>query len=207
MALCYVVGPIGLAMAYCVGLYDRLASMALKATNVWDVIPGDLVACGILGAAATTAAGIPIDADRRRSASAENMMPTSPAPCATWLAAHHRNDTSPDAQQQRKFYNAQDAALARGGTQQTPGITSSPLIIHAATSTTYPISMVEAQWAAVDFVKDNPPPFRLPGGRLFKVPLNYKPDEAAVKAAKQWMAWKVSGVVDEYTTTSEPKHA
>lgn len=71
-------------------------------------------------------------------------------------------------------------------------VKTAPLILHAATSTTYPISFVEAQWASLEFIQYNPPPFRLPGGGLFKVPLTYKPDEAAVERAKAWTAWKVS---------------
>lgn len=66
-----------------------------------------------------------------------------------------------------------------------------PLVVHAGTSTTYPISMAEAFYAGFDFVRQNPPPFRLPGSRLFTIPLDYRPDEAAVKRRKYWTSWKV----------------
>jgi hypothetical protein len=61
----------------------------------------------------------------------------------------------------------------------------------AGTSTTYPISFAEASWAGLHFIKNNPPPFRLPGGSLFKVPLDYRPDERAVERRKSITAWKV----------------
>jgi len=35
-------------------------------------------------------------------------------------------------------------------------------------------------------------PFRLPGGNgLFKIPLDYRPDDKAVERCKYWTAWKV----------------
>lgn len=66
-----------------------------------------------------------------------------------------------------------------------------PLLLLAGTSTTYPISMAEAFYAGFDFVRQNPPPFRLPGSRLFTIPLDYRPDETAVKRRKYWTSWKV----------------
>jgi hypothetical protein len=61
----------------------------------------------------------------------------------------------------------------------------------AGTSTTYPISFCEAFYAGLDFVRQNPPPVRLPGAALFTLPLDYKPDEEAVKRCKYWTGWKV----------------
>lgn len=37
-------------------------------------------------------------------------------------------------------------------------------------------------------------PFKLPGGSLFTIPLDYTPDERAVERCKYWTAWKVRGV-------------
>lgn len=35
-------------------------------------------------------------------------------------------------------------------------------------------------------------PFRLPGGNgLFKIPLDFRPDDKAVERCKYWTAWKV----------------
>jgi hypothetical protein len=45
--------------------------------------------------------------------------------------------------------------------------------------------------AGLDFVRQNPPPVRLPGANLFTLPLDYRPDEEAVKRCKYWTGWKV----------------
>jgi hypothetical protein len=65
------------------------------------------------------------------------------------------------------------------------------MVVHAGTSTTYPISFCEAFYAGLDFVRQNPPPVRLPGSSLFTLPLDYRPDEEAVKRCKYWTGWKV----------------
>lgn len=40
-----------------VGMYDKLSSVALQPTSVWDVVPADMVAANILAAAAAVSAG------------------------------------------------------------------------------------------------------------------------------------------------------
>lgn len=84
----------GVAMA--VGLFDKLESVAMVPTHVWDAVPGDVVSSVILAAAAATAAGLSINE------------------------------------------YAGDAPESVGG----------PLIVHAGTSTTYPVSMAEASYAS-----------------------------------------------------------
>ncbi|WIA39152.1 hypothetical protein OEZ86_005280 [Tetradesmus obliquus] len=136
-------GPVGMGVAMAVGLFDKLESVAMVPTHVWDAVPGDVVSSVILTAAAATAAGLSINE------------------------------------------YAADAPESVGG----------PLIVHAGTSTTYPVSMAEASYASVDFLRANPAPFKLPGSSLFKIPLDYVPDEAAVKRRKYWTGWKVWAAV------------
>jgi hypothetical protein len=52
-------------------------------------------------------------------------------------------------------------------------------------------SFIEPCYAGLDFVRQNPPPVRLPGANLFTLPLDYRPDEEAVKRCKYWTGWKV----------------
>ncbi|KAF6257117.1 male sterility protein-domain-containing protein [Scenedesmus sp. NREL 46B-D3] len=136
-------GPVGMGVAMAVGLFDKLSSVAMVPTHVWDAVPGDVVSSVILAAAAATSAGLTINE------------------------------------------YADEAAEAAGG----------PLIVHAGTSTTYPVSMAEASYASVDFLRLNPAPFKLPGSHLFKIPLDYVPDEEAVKRRKYWTGWKVWAAV------------
>jgi len=90
----------------------------------------------------------------------------------------------------------------------TIGYNDDPMIVHAGTSTTYPISFVEAAYAGTEFVRNNPPPFRLPGGNgLFKIPLDYRPDDAAVDRCKYWTAWKVYFAVKLLETLGQHKTA
>ncbi|KAF8068303.1 L-aspartate oxidase [Scenedesmus sp. PABB004] len=133
-------GPVGMGVAMAVGLFDRLESVAMVPTHVWDAVPGDVVCSAILATAAATAARVAVN----------------------------------------QYANAR------------PG---DPLVVHAGTSTTYPISFAEAFHAGLDFVRDNPPPFRLPGGGLFTLPMDYRPSEAAVKRCKYWTSWKVWAAV------------
>eukprot|EP00878_Enallax_costatus_P005649 GHUV01005923.1.p1 GENE.GHUV01005923.1~~GHUV01005923.1.p1 ORF type:complete len:571 (+),score=168.70 GHUV01005923.1:688-2400(+) len=132
-------GPVGMGVAMAIGLFDRLESVAMVPTHVWDAVPGDVVSSVILATAAATAAKVDFN--------------------------QYRNS---------KIGSSED-----------------PPVVHAGTSTTYPISMAEAFYAGFDFVKQNPPPFRLPGSKLFTIPLDYRPDEAAVKRRKFWTSWKV----------------
>jgi hypothetical protein len=76
-------------------------------------------------------------------------------------------------------------------TDAAPSAAADPMVVHAGTSTTYPISFCEAFYAGLDFVRQNPPAVRLPGAALFTLPLDYRPDEEAVKRCKYWTGWKV----------------
>jgi len=88
------------------------------------------------------------------------------------------------------------------------GSNADPMIVHAGTSTTYPISFVEAAYAGNEFIKNNPPPFRLPGGNgLFKIPLDFRPDDKAVERCKYWTAWKVWFAVKLLETLGQHKTA
>eukprot|EP00882_Tetradesmus_deserticola_P013375 GHRQ01014200.1.p1 GENE.GHRQ01014200.1~~GHRQ01014200.1.p1 ORF type:complete len:468 (+),score=166.28 GHRQ01014200.1:148-1551(+) len=136
-----IAGPVGMGIAMAVGLFDKLESVAMVPTHVWDAVPGDVVCGVILAAAAATCARMDIN-----------------------------------------MYS--DAV---------PACKADPMVVHAGTSTTYPISLCEAFYAGFDFVRQNPPPVRLPGSALFKLPLDYKPDEEAVKRCKYWTGWKVRG--------------
>jgi hypothetical protein len=186
-------------------------------------VPGDQVAAAVVAAAAATSARVTVD----------GYEPDGPLPGAGGSGGR-----------------AGAGALGGGGLVSGRGDGTGPLIVHAATSTTYPTSFVEAQWwvgagaaaawaasrplrlqragppacrqplrapppplptrraparprarpssarpaasrAALPFIALNPPPFRLPGGELFKVPLDFRPDPRQVARAKRAAAWKV----------------
>eukprot|EP00878_Enallax_costatus_P030919 GHUV01033731.1.p1 GENE.GHUV01033731.1~~GHUV01033731.1.p1 ORF type:complete len:452 (+),score=68.74 GHUV01033731.1:178-1356(+) len=51
--------------------------------------------------------------------------------------------------------------------------------------------MIEAAYASNDFIALNPAPFKLPGARQFRIPIDFVPDEEKVKKAKRKTYWKV----------------
>ncbi|GBF91108.1 hypothetical protein Rsub_04777 [Raphidocelis subcapitata] len=178
-------GPGGVALAQAVGLFDTLDSVAMNPTNVWDIVPGDQVAAAVVAAAAATAARIRIDGYGEEPAGAARGA-LSGAGAGAGAGVSLGGGLSGGG--------GGAGALTGGGGGVGDGLEGcgeGPLIVHAATSTTYPISFVEAQWAALHFIAHNPPPFRLPGGGLFRVPLDFRPDPAKVDKAKRLTAWKV----------------
>lgn len=54
--------------------------------------------------------------------------------------------------------------------------TAHPLIVHAASSTTYPLFTSDMVVATNEFVKCNRPPFTIPLGYICPIPLAYKPN-------------------------------
>lgn len=55
------VGPVGMGVAMAIGLFDRLDSVAMVPTHVWDAVPGDVVSSVILATAAATSAKMDIN--------------------------------------------------------------------------------------------------------------------------------------------------
>ncbi|KAI8472007.1 MAG: male sterility protein-domain-containing protein [Monoraphidium minutum] len=171
-------GPGGQALAQAVGFYDNLDSFAMVPTNIWDVVPGDMVSSVVVASAAAVSAHAHIDGydDAARGG----------GPCSAGSMGMGNG-------------------LAAAGSMELGGV--GPLIVHAATSTTYPISYVESQWASLAYIAGNPPPFRLPGAELFKVPLDFRPDPAKVDRAKRNTAWKVWFAIKVLETLGQHKTA
>lgn len=158
-------GVTGFSITLALGLYDRPDSVALAPTHVWDIVPGDLVSSAILATAAAVSAGIANELNRG-------------------TATRGLGAEEPSRMRQTGSSTAGRPCHAFSRLQ-------TPLIVHAATTTTYPVSMVEVQWVVHDFIKLNPAPFRLPGTLPFKLRLDHVPDEAAVERAKWWTGLKV----------------
>ncbi len=207
-------------ISYCpilqaIGLFDGVNSVALEATHVWDVIPGDRVASVILATAAAMSAGLTIGgcgvrkhtpATAAAPAGADTLFPsTKPiqsaaangtdtmrgsrtadtiAPAPSGLAAvpkrtvtasepspkgrlpavgelsisvdspssvldgHAEQQQQQQQQQQQPFQEQQKQPL---------------LVVHACTTTLYPLSYLETQRSFAEFIEKHPSPFKLPG--------------------------------------------
>lgn len=139
-------GPLGIGAALAVGMVPAQGIISAEPHNVWDAIPGDLVASIIIATGAAVAAGV------------------APALTAASEAAH-------------------SASLAAGGSAAAGGVgspapimvkacappqgsapaaeaRSGVMVVHACTTTTYPISMIEAWNTAIEFIRAHPAPMR-----------------------------------------------
>lgn len=85
------------------------------------------------------------------------------------------------------------AGACRGA---APGGGAGPLlIVHAATSSTYPLTLMEGWNHNLEFFKDHPAPFTIsPGRPLPRMTEGFEPSEARVRACRAWTHWKVWAV-------------
>ncbi|KIY94228.1 Fatty acyl-CoA reductase 1 [Monoraphidium neglectum] len=113
-------GPGGQALAQAVGLYDTLDSFAMMPTNVWDVVPADMVAAAVVSTAAATSARVHIDG--------------------------YFDPAISDGGLGGAGVPGSGSVGGMAAAVMADGAALGPLIVHAATSTTYPISYVESQW-------------------------------------------------------------
>jgi hypothetical protein len=236
-------GLIGASAAMAIGMYDKLSSVALQATGVWDVVPADLVGSSILAAAAAVSAGkaaalcqLTQSGSVKGSAEDRRVVLGYPHPFAagtpaakqhgllsssfsetsdTWRIPAAAPELGGDSAISKKGTVADSSwanqamsraasstisdspsllAAAAGATYAASDIDSeevysigssgggssktsisegsSPaqcqqllprmplLIVHAATSTTYPITLMEGWNYLLDFIEAHPPPFR-----------------------------------------------
>ncbi|KAF8055926.1 fatty acyl-CoA reductase [Scenedesmus sp. PABB004] len=72
------------------------------------------------------------------------------------------------------------------------------LIVHAATSSTYPLTLMEGWNYNLDFFDAHPQPFRITLGALPPMPPSFVPSEAAVLACRRriwWKVWAIAGLL------------
>lgn len=231
-------GLIGASAAMAVGMYDKLSSVSLQPTSVWDVVPADMVAANILAAAAAVSAGAaaaisrvarsgvvkgseddarvllgyshPLSASERVR-SKQTLVSGELGTFEAKVAAKCENDDIPGAEDltegasdlisaqcvfdesgadvaaspsesgsssglsllsfraQNPLYSSSSltsagtpvsAAHSLAGTQQLHHQRLPLLIVHAATSSSYPITLMEGWNYLLPFLEAHPPPFR-----------------------------------------------
>jgi hypothetical protein len=65
------------------------------------------------------------------------------------------------------------------------------LIVHAATSSTYPLTLMEGWNYNLEFFAAHPPPFSITPGSLPRMTDAFVPNDAKVMACRAWTRWKV----------------
>jgi hypothetical protein len=129
------------------GLFDSPAASNYKATNVWDVIPSDVVANVILAAAAAVGAGV-AGACRAsplfKGPSAEQQqLRLQLAAAAGWKQAGGSGEKS--SSDVCKQWDQETEGVVRSQDKQgATGRQAQLLIIHCGSSTTYPLTIMES---------------------------------------------------------------
>jgi fatty acyl-CoA reductase len=177
-------GPIGASAAMAIGLYHSLSCVSSQPLHVWDAVPGDIVAAVVLATAAAVAAGvdgaIAAAGAAQRAAGGTTSSGSSNSSCAAGGAQKAPSTASkppPPA-----------AAAAAGDVRVCSG---DILIVHAATSSSYPVTLMEGWNHAVEFMEQHPPRFRISRGLLPRMTPSFRPDPAVVAWHRRWTRLKV----------------
>ncbi len=145
-----------LLLSQAIGLFDGVNSVALAPTHVWDVIPGERVASIILATAALMSAGLSIGG----RGAIKHTPATAAAPAGPEPATDNTTAAGPATAQKAATPSAADSKAAP----------NKLLVVHACTSTIFPVCYLETQHTVSDFLQDSPAPFKLPGSSCtFKV--------------------------------------
>eukprot|EP00879_Flechtneria_rotunda_P002270 GHRR01002461.1.p1 GENE.GHRR01002461.1~~GHRR01002461.1.p1 ORF type:complete len:664 (+),score=233.63 GHRR01002461.1:802-2793(+) len=81
------------------------------------------------------------------------------------------------------------------------------LIVHAATSSTYPITLMEGWNLNLDFFYAHPPAFRIAIGTIPKMPATFTPNDGNVMACRRRIGWKVWAIVSILRLMGHEKQA
>lgn len=155
-------GPIGASAALALGFYHSLSCVSSQPLHVWDVMPADLVVNCILAAAAAVAA----DA----------------AATITAAAAASRSSSAghPPSSSSGQDHDAGSSSSA-----------GSMLIFQSSSSSTFPMTLMEGWNAALEFLAVHPLKLRLCWGLPAAMTPAFRPDPAAVRRQRRWIALKV----------------
>jgi hypothetical protein len=90
------------------------------------------------------------------------------------------------------------AAAAAGAAEGSPAAARVPplLVVHAATSTTYPLTLMEGWNYNLAFFSAHPPVFSITPWKLPVMTAEFVPSEAAVLSCRRWTGYKVWALVN-----------
>lgn len=81
--------------------------------------------------------------------------------------------------------------LERAGMQAAAAAARPLLIVHAATSSTYPLTLMEGWNYNLEFFAAHSPPFSITPGSLPRMTDGFVPSDTRVMACRAWTGWKV----------------
>jgi len=155
-------GHVGATLAFMAGLFNSPYASNYKASNVWDVVPSDVVANVILASAAAVGQGLAASCIATPTRNGRVITDSTPSSSSERVAAanfHHRAAAINKQGSGRRAYqlsafssslpenepadvaaaaDQRDDSKAPAETQQTL------LIVHCGSSTTYPLTIMES---------------------------------------------------------------
>jgi fatty acyl-CoA reductase len=177
-------GPIGASAAMAIGLYHSLSCVSSQPLHVWDAVPGDVVAAVVLAAAAAVSAGV--DGAIAAAGAAQRALGNTNS-----SSSSNTNSCAAGGITAGPVTASKLAAAAGAAQDGAPPHSGHILIVHAATSSTYPVTLMEGWNHAVEFMAQHSPKFRISSGLLPCMTPASRPDAAAVAWNRRWTQLKV----------------
>jgi hypothetical protein len=198
-------GHVGATLAFMAGLFDSPNANNYKASNVWDVIPADVVVNDILAAAAAVSAGLTraVTATPTRdgrllespypSSSSSNSSNQEKLEGLTWRSSK-RTSSKPssgsNAMQPYSSCNQQDAPQQQQEDQQQQPL----LIVHIGSSTLYPLTIMESWNYGIEAYGAWDTGLRLCRGCAEPLTVDHEPNPTLAARYVAWTGWKVWAV-------------
>jgi hypothetical protein len=212
-------GHVGATLAFMAGLFDSPNANNYKASNVWDVIPADVVVNDILAAAAAVSAGLTraVTATPTRdgrllesaypssNSSSSNSSSQEKLEGLTWRSSK-RNSSSKTSSGPMSLQPFNAAAAAQQDTpkqqqqrdqvqQQQEEQQQQPLlIVHIGSSTLYPLTIMESWNYGIEAYGAWDTGLRLCRGCAEPLTVDHEPNPALAAKYVAWTGWKVWAV-------------
>jgi hypothetical protein len=196
---------VGATLAFMAGLFDSPNASNYRASNVWDVIPADVVVNDILAAAAAVSAGLTraVTATPTR----DGRLLDSAYPCSnsssnqekleglTWRSSKRNSSktssSGPASQQPYGTAAPQDAPQQQQDDQQQQ---QPLLIVHIGSSTLYPLTIMESWNYGIEAYGAWDAGMRLCIGCAQPLTVDQEPNPALAARYVAWTGWKVWAV-------------
>jgi hypothetical protein len=201
-------GHVGATLAFMAGLFDNPKAINYRASNVWDVIPADVVVNDILAAAAAVSAGLTraVTATPTR----DGRLLDSAYPCSNSSSNNSSNQDKLEGLTWRSS-KRNSSKTSSGPVSQQPYGTASPkdapqqqqddqqqhqplLIVHIGSSTLYPLTIMESWNYGIEAYGAWEMNIRLCRGCAAPLTVDHEPNPALAEKYVAWTGWKVWAV-------------
>lgn len=182
-------GHVGATLAFMAGLFNSPEASNYKGGNVWDVIPADVVVADILASAAAVGSGV---------AGSCVVTKTDHGRLSSSLQSNSKNSSSKGSSSHTKSTRSSGSntislqAFSRTVEQQQDE--RQMLIVHAGSSTLYPLTIMESWNWGVEACGAWDPFWKLIRGCAAPLTADHEPEPEKAAALMSWTGWKVWAV-------------